>query len=475
MLAPKRWNPDLAADATVRAPGGREYPADLLFYFDGDLRPSRPVNDWVAYDSVRLALKTINTYSREVARFANFLDVEYDIDFLGAEVREDGDRYLRAYNAFLVQAEKSSDSLKPRGASKTVIDKVRAALLSFYWFCVEDGALDTFPFSLVRRRTRHGEVETLRYMHGGRITQSYRDPIPSSQLRAFYEVGLLGRLPDGSPDPTFGSYESAQRNAAGFGLGVGLGLRHHEILGTTIFEVPVVHEDGLTPGRVAHGIAKRKHGRKVAGLSEWLLPVHRYITGDRRQIARRATWMPGRAWVIDPSRTTRTQVLVTTPSGREETLQWNDLDREHRLKLAMPGGGSPMVLLDHSKKNGAPLTDEDSLNAALALAGNRCQRYWPALEWAFSAHHLRHTFATELTMFLADSARLATQFEEAHGRPPAWARVLDRQDKNRIVQDSMGHRDITTTNRYREAAFWSLLMATMADPEHNPAVREAAL
>lgn len=472
MFVVKRWRPALAEGAMADSSTRPAYAAGLLIYFDEELRPVRALNDWATHTSRRRALTTTNSYSREIARFANFLKVRHQIDLLGVEIQSDGDRYLRDYRAYLVQADRAPDSLKPIGVSKTVVAKVRAALLSFYWFCVDDHFLPTFPFSLVRRRTRYGEVETLRHMDGGRETQSFREPIPSSQLHRFYQVGLLGQRPDGSPDPAFRSFETAQRNAAGFGLGVGLGLRHREILGTTVFEVPVASADGLTPGRVANAIAKRKHGRTVFGLSEWIDPVHRYISGDRHFIARRATWRPDRAWVIDPARTTRTIVVVTTPDGHEETLSWNDLDHERRSKLMMPGGGSPAVLLDHSKRNGAPLTDDDSLNFALARAGERCQRYWPTLDWSFTAHHLRHTFATELTSFLSDSERLAAQFIEKHGRAPVWASVLERQDKSRIVQDSMGHRDIRTTNRYREGAMWSLLLSTMADPEHNPAVRE---
>lgn len=472
----KKWRPGLAADAAVRPTGFRDYPADTYVYFDGDMRPVRSMNDWIADICVAKALTTVNTYSGEVARFANFLETEFDTTLLSPDMMADGDRFLKSYNALLVRADASSaDSLGAVGKSKSVVGKVRAALKSYYEFCLNDGRVSTFPFSLVTTRTRHGEITTMRHMQGGRITDSFRDPIPSSQLKDYYRVGLLGLLPNGAPDDSFGSWETAQRNAAGFGLGVGLGLRHREILGTTVFEVPPAHPDGLTPARVAGAIAKGRRGRRVVGLSDWLVPVHRYIAGDRRLIARRATWRPERAWVVIPERTSRTELVVITPSGREETLKWSDLGHEQRRKLVMPQGGTPMVLLDHSKKNGAPLTDDDSLNAALSAAGARCQRYWPAQQWSYTAHNLRHTFATELTMFLADSERFVARFVVDHGRPPTWASMLERQDKSRVVQDSMGHRDIETTNHYREAAMWSMLMSATADPNHNPAVREAAL
>ncbi|MEI5671842.1 MULTISPECIES: hypothetical protein [unclassified Nocardioides] len=460
-------------DATARPPGRAQLLTGARFYFDADLRPVRPLNDWLTEISTAHPLETVKSYGYEVARFSDFLEVEFDTTLLGEDLLADGDRYLRAYNAHLVRPEAlSSDSLAPKGASRSVVGKVRAALHSFYRFCTYDRRIESFPFTLVTTSTRYGDIETLAYMRGGRITDPFRDPIPSSQLDDYYFVGLLGTLPDGSVDTGFGSWQSAQRNAAGFGLGVGLGLRHREILGTTIFEVPRAHPDGLTPARVAGGIAKGGHSRKVVGLSQWLLPVHRYISGDRRSIARRATWRPERAWVVDPMRTTQFEVVVETPNGRHETHRWNDLNHEQRARLMMPRGGSPMVLLDHSKKNGAPLRDDDSLNSALALAGRRCQQHWPALDWSYTAHHLRHTFATELTMLLAESDQVVANFKAQHGRPPVWASMLMRQDKSRIVQDSMGHRSVTTTHGYNRAAMWSLLISVAADPEHNPAIRE---
>jgi integrase len=66
---------------------------------------------------------------------------------------------------------------------------------------------------------------------------------------------------------------------------------------------------------------------------------------------------------------------------------------------------------------------------------------------------------------------MAEDFMTQHGRRPAWAELLYRQDKPRIVQDSMGHRSIKTTQIYNKSAFWRLLLSVAADPEHNPAIK----
>lgn len=469
----RTWSPALAAGASVLPPHHADRPPGLLMYFDSDLRPVRVVNDWIVYTAQVKALSTANEYARAVARFARFLDERFNAELVGPEVRTTGDSLLRAYGGHLVAAREEDGPLH-LGASRAVVGKARAALMSFYTYAVSEGWLPEFPFTLRAAQTRHGEVQTLAYLQGGRITAESRDPIPRGQLTRFHEVGLLGRRPGGDPDPAFRSYGTAQRSAAGFGLAVAIGLRHDEVLHTTVFEVPQPHPDGLTPARVANAISKGGRGRQVVALSEWLDPVHEYISVDRRSICRRATWEPDDPLYVQPEETNAHKVTVVDSEGRRGTYRWNDVGRAIRRRMVIPGNGSPLLLLDHSKRNGAPLTDQDALNTALAHAGERCGAHWPDHDWAFTTHHLRHTFATELTHYLAQADDLAAAFEEESGRPPAWADLLRHQDKTRIVQESMGHSSPAMTNRYRQAAFWSLLLSVTADPEHNPAVREDA-
>lgn len=471
MLRPMLWRPALADQATHSPPERAARPAGLLTFFDDDMRPARAINDWLLDLSNDKALTTSNDYGREVARFGNFTEQNFFASLLGPDVQARGDEILRAYAAHVIRPEEKDDSMQPAGDSASTLGKRRAALLSFYWWAVDEALLPALPFKLVTVPSRKGPVQTLAYLRGGRRTRDEREPIPTAQIEHFLQIGVRGLLPTGAPDPDFLSFKTVQRNAAGFALGVAFGLRHQEILGTTIFEVPPAHPDGLTPARVADAISKRKRGRNIIGLSEWLLPVHTYITGDRRRIARNATWVPKGAWEINPDRTTRSRVSVRLPSGKEMVLQWNDLGMEQRLRLVIPGHGSPLVLLNHRDRNGSPLTDRDSLNDAFTLAGTRCQRHWPALNWDFSTHNLRHTFCTELTEFLSDSDSRAEDFQAWSGRQPAWASLLLRQDKSRIVQESMGHQSIETTNIYRKSAFWKLLLSVAADPEHNPAIR----
>lgn len=473
VLKPISWRPNLAEDAPFTPPGRPARPAGLLTFFDDDLRPARAVNDWLQELSTSNPLTTCNDYGREVARFSNFSEQYFSTPLLGPDIHKKGNSILKAYAAHLIKADEKDDSDRPVGDSASTLGKRRAALLSFYWWAVEEKLISNLPFKLVTVPSRRGPVQTLAYLRGGRRTVDERQSIPSAQIGRFLQVGVRGQLPTGGPDPDFLSFMTSQRNAAGFALGVAFGLRHAEILGTTIFEIPPAHPDGLTPARVADAISKRERGRNIVGLSEWLGPAHAYMGGDRRRIARKATWVPKNPWEIDPARTTRTHVLVRRASGREESLKWNDLGLDERLQMVIPGHGTPLLLLNHRDENGSPLTDADSLNDAFTLAGTRCQKHWPALNWDFSTHHLRHTFCTELTDFLSESDFRIGEFEALHGRQPAWARLLLRQDKSRIVQESMGHSSIETTNKYRKSAFWKMLLSVAADPEHNPAIRES--
>ncbi|PZE32850.1 hypothetical protein DEJ21_15535 [Curtobacterium sp. MCSS17_006] len=465
------WRPALAADAvTLPSGGSSEYPPGLLLWFDEELRPHRPLQQYVSFCLGQYTVTTLNDYSREIARFESFLQKRYGQHLFGSFVIEDGDEALRRYARSRTDPDDEDDTVVV-GATREAIGKTRAAVFSFYQFAVATGWLRDFPFTLIKKSTRKGTIETLAFLQGGRLTEGGGRPILATQLDRFLQVGLLGQVPSGAPDPDFQGYSTIQRNAAAMGLGVGIGLRHKELLLTTIFEVPSPHPDGFTPVRVAGTIAKRGRSRRVVALSDWMVSIQRYIKGDRRLIQRRATWQPSRPLELDLQATDSTAAGVVGGLGKVMLVPWNKLEREDRTRLVMPGGGSALVLLDHKTRSGAPLLSKDVIGDATRNARERCRRFWPEEGWDYTVHSYRHTFGHTLLNRLENRESLSRKFEEEHGRKPAWHLLVERSDPLRIVQDSMGHKSFETTLKYTEDAFWSLLASVSANPEHNPALR----
>ncbi|GCE76010.1 hypothetical protein [Cellulomonas biazotea] len=467
-----KWRPEYAGDTSFTPDPLAIRAAGLPTVFDGDQRPATDINQWLQGLASSHAPETWETYAREVVRLARHFEDGFGLGLLSDEVVLNGNELLRTYQLKCTGPDLEDDGADPVGDTASTLGKRRAAITHFYRWAVRTGRIPIMPFSLKTVQTRNGSVEVLAGLGGGRRSSSEREPIPGDQIDRFLRVGILGLAPDGSPDPSFTGYGTAQRNAAGFGLGVGAGLRHSEVLAFTIFELPRAHPDGFTPLAVADKTAKGDVGRRVIAFSEWLRLVHAYVDGDRRDIARGATWRPERPLEIVIEHTGRREVTYLV-DGRAVTRRWRDLDLAVRRRLVLPGGGSPLVLLNHKTANGAPLIDPTTLNDALSLAGRRTSALWPEQEWTYSMHHLRHTYATELTYFLAHGKDHISAFAAANGRKPAWSEMVTRESRNLLVQESLGHASPQTSSIYQHTALWNLLLSVNADPEHNPAAREA--
>ena len=417
---------------------------------------------------------TWDTYARELMRWHEFLQEEFGAEVLGGDVVHQGDDFLRAYYLLRVEPTVAGDSAgRVVGDAKSTLGKRRAALVSFYRWAVEVGELERLPFRTTTVRTRYGPVETLAGLLGGRLGDGERLPIPEPNLSRLMSVGLLGQQPDGTPDPGFGYMEGAYRSAAGVALSVGAGLRHQEVLGTTVFELPAPHRDGLTPLSVAAAIAKGGRARKVIAFSRWMQVVVDYIRNERAAIAMSARWRPPGCIEVDPDATDRRYVTLRSDSGGWERKPWDVVDLPTRRRLVVPDKGSPLLLLNARSSNGSPLVGPDALNLALSRAAERCAGFWPDQFWSYTMHNCRHTYGTGMLRFLKRANEHIEEFEKTHGRPPVWAEMAKRDDALLLVADSMGHASVDTTRLYVVTALWELLLEANADEDLNPALVEA--
>jgi integrase len=471
------WNKEFEESATFSVDRRARRRPGLPTVFDEDQRPVRVLNRWLNHLGVTSnSPDTWGTYAPEVVRFGRFLEEQFQLSLVDRALLECGDEVMRAYYLRCVAPEVEDLGAKPIGDTTSTLGKRRAALMSFYrWVARPGGELPCIPFQVVTVRTRWGETTTLAGLRGGRRSIDRRNPVPGTQIDRFFNVGILGQLPDGSPDPSFRRIATCMRTAAGFSLAVGAGLRHSEILSFTTFELPPAHPDGLTPLAVADKTAKGDVGRKVIAFSRWLSVVHQYVANERAMISSRAAWRPRNALEVDPAHTSRVRVTYASPSGRQVTRLWRDVDRDERQRLVVPGHGSPLVMLDSRASDGRPITGEDALDEALQFAGTRCCGHWPAEDWTFQVHSGRHTFATELLRFLNEAESHADEFRMVHGRDPVWLSMARRDDPRLLTADSMGHTSFDTTMIYAATALWDALLAANADPSLNPALDEEVM
>lgn len=462
------WEPAYEADCPLLPDARvRRRAAGVPVLFNEDQRPVRAVNDWLLeLSATSRSPQTWRTYALELRRFARFLHDELGLELLDKEV---GDDALRAYRMRCEQPDDSAawgDSASTRG-------KRRAALLSFYRWAEREGLVQAVPFRLVPVRTRRGTVLTLAGLRGGRGPARRRRPIGEEQLDRLLGVGLAGLTPHGRPDPGFRRVGTAARNTAGVALGLAGGLRHAEILSISVFEIPPASADGLTPMVVPGVIAKGGRDRETIAFSRWLRHVHSYIRNERAASTASSSWRPRRPLEVDTSRTDREVVTVELRQGRWATRAWGLVDPDERRRLVLPGAGSPLLLIS-SRQAGRPLTHPDTLNEALREAGRRCRSNWPAEPWGFTAHNLRHTYATQLLQFLRMGEQRAEEFRRETGRYPSWRALARRTDPVLQVAQCMGHATPELLATYAENALSAGLLAVNADPAWNPALGDPA-
>lgn len=237
-----------------------------------------------------------------------------------------------------------------------------------------------------------------------------------------------------------------------------------------MYELPRAHPDGLTPFPVAAAIAKGLVARKAIAFSRWLEPVHSYIENERAAIMESATWVPPRPLLIEPSQTGPKFVAYHKTQGEVVKAEWAQMSPVMRARLVLPGGGSPLLMLNGRVADGRPIVGDDTLDEAMSSAGDRCRKFWPDLDWTFQVHNGRHTYATELLAFFTESERHANEFKASSGRWPVWRAMARHDDSGLLVQDAMGHASFKTTANYAKTALFDAILRINADPAWNPAL-----
>lgn len=268
----------------------------------------------------------------------------------------------------------------------------------------------------------------------------------------FRDVGLRGRLPDGSEDPSW-TGRNGFRDAGMADLLVTAGLRIEEASCFLAWELPPrIALDHATPQRHRHRIppevAKRERARDVYLSYRVCRLLDDYARTEREGAI--ARWQEaglgktvGRWGERALVRVLDAKSLISIPSGdRRSAVR---IAPEHRIHLVeVQADGTEVPGWFFLAESGAPLGTR-SWNRIFTAASRRCTQHGRPLH--VTPHRLRHTYAVHLLARLIEkTVGRAVLADLATAGARAYQRVLG--DPLRILQRRMGHRRLASTFVY---------------------------
>ena len=329
--------------------------------------------------------------------------------------------------------------------SKATWNRSVAALDKLYRWALRERLVQELPFTYTWT-VALADVPTKVEVNRSREAAS-----PGAEVRfvslasycAFRDIGLRGRLPGGSADPSWGG-RGGERNALFAELCVTTGARLTEAASLVVPELPRPDPDGRT-GRVrlAEAVTKRQRSRDLRVPARVLRSIEDYQRIERSGAVVSAR-RQGRYSTGEWKRLSRPDRRGATEET-ERRWRWATTPAETRghLLIENPGGPEPAWLWLTS--TGMPLRP-GSWETIFERACQRCSRF--GIDLDVHPHTLRHCFAVHL---LAELIR--HQLDQA--RSPgdrygaAYARMLG--DPLRRLQGLLGHSSIRSTYTYLDS------------------------
>lgn len=337
-------------------------------------------------------------------------------------------------------------SLPPARISAASWNRSVAALDKLYRWAVEECVIARSPFTYRQswRRTNNGAVMTVATntsTERGARTCDVRF-LSLDRYLMFREIGLRGRLPNGSEDPAWQGRNS-ERNALFAELLVTTGLRLQEAASLLWIELPKVELSGALRSRsfrLASAIAKGSKGRLIRLPERVLKRLHEYAELERTNVLMRRPqpriWSndhPFRVVSHDRGRlllekdAVRAGVDVLTPRERER-LRWAETSEP--LSLWLTERAQPMPL--------------EAWEAVFRRASARCRRF--GIDLDVTPHMLRHTFAVHMLSLLVRE-QIGWVLDERQSQiGAAYRRLIG--DPLLKLQRLLGHSSIESTYVY---------------------------
>jgi site-specific recombinase XerD len=379
---------------------------------------------------------SLRAYGRDILIWIRFLVERRDNKCLWAADRHD----VAAFHAARRLA------LPPARISAASWNRSVAALDKLYRWAVEEGVIAKSPFTYRQswRRTNSGAVMTVAANAATERGARTRDVrfLSLDRYLLFREIGLRGRLPDGSEDPTWQGRNS-ERNALFAEVLVTTGLRLQEAASLLWIEFPKPELASALRSRsfrLAPAIAKGSKGRVIRLPERVLKRLHEYAALERANVLMRRSQSCGESiehpiCVINHERgrlllekdAVRASVDVLTPRERSR-LVWAETSEPLCLWLAE--GARPMP----------PAAWEVVFRRASA----RCRRF--GIDLDVTPHMLRHTFAVHmLSLLVREQIGWVLDERQSH-IGAAYRRLIG--DPLLKLQRLLGHSRIESTYIY---------------------------
>jgi site-specific recombinase XerD len=262
------------------------------------------------------------------------------------------------------------------------------------------------------------------------------------------DVGLRGRMPDGSADRTWRGRHD-ERNVLFADLCIYTGMRLSETSSLLVAELPRTPGDGTGVGAVhlAAAVTKRSRARTVFTPGRLARSLHRYAAIERGELAARIAAGGGYRTGPDTIVARRAGPASITLAGGG-TVPAGKLDAAARREVMLVDADGalegPAALWLGS--DGMPLAPS-TWQSVFARANARCERF--GLDLRVTPHTLRHSFAVHmLGLLLRQTVAALGETDPAVSLTSAQTKRLLIGNPLRKLQLLLGHRNESTVYAY---------------------------
>lgn len=335
-------------------------------------------------------------------------------------------------------------SQPPFCISASTWNRALAALDKLYRWGLEVSLITVSPFRYNITFRRGDGRGTSKILEANRARERAARPhnmqfIDLQRYLAFREIGLRGRLPDGTEDPAWRG-RNGERNAAFAELLVTTGMRLSEAGSLTLSELPRFRPDGprILPFDLPAAITKGERSRRIRFPRRVIQLIADYVDFERKIAAAKSTpTVAAPLWLL-PDNTT-----VSDDSGNRRPL--SRVAPRDRRRLLRPRSGHTEHAALWLTEGGRPVPS-GTWEVAFRRASQRCKEF--GFDITVTPHMLRHTFAVNmLSMLIREQVGAIFNPTDTHGA--AYRQMLG--DPLRQLQHLLGHANITSTYIYLDS------------------------
>lgn len=389
------------------------------------------------------SMNSLRAYARDILVWMRFLQERRDGKSLWAASRED----IAAFH----EARRLSDP--PFRISAASWNRAVASLDKLYRWALDEKIITSVPFAYRQSwaypskpaLSQPGATNCAREKGARKGDVRFLD---LEGFKAFRDVGLRGRLPDGREDPAWRG-RNGERNALFAELLITTGLRLQEASSLMVMELPNVAVMSSQTAksvafRLAAATAKGGRGRDIR-LPVRLIGQLQAHAGIERDVAlgrRKRNGLGQREDRVIPVAGYEHRALRLSPAGRSPRVTVDQLSAADRHRLFDAATGAPLALW--LTEDGRPMSMA-AWEAVFLRASARCREMGFG-DMHVTPHMLRHSFAVHmLSLLLREQIGWVTG-EAAHPIGAAWRRVIG--DPLLKLQRLMGHARIESTYIY---------------------------